>query len=471
MSSYCDYHPVSPAKWRCRKCLKEYCKACVPDANEQKRQGTCPLCFQGLQYLGAANTAIPFWERLPEFFKFPLNKEPIALIAICTFVPMVITSGLIAFIVSLLLLCVLTKYLYSVLEGTSEGQMQPPTLASAFSGEGMNVLFQQIGVFIIAIFIIGGAQHSGGQLLALIVSAFVILVLPASVIILAMEKSVISAINPLQLTLLISTLGWPYFILYTHILLFFLAMGVGADFLLSHSSPLFAYAGVGFINSYFLMIIFHMLGYVLFQYQEKLGYTADEVESLTQANTVANPGRLDADIDLYLKEGDYTRVKQLILDTLKKNRNDPWRLEQLYRLCSTQKDFDSLRPFLIQILDILLVRTQDQEAINLLKHYYKAMPEYALDDPELSFKLAQVAYHLHDYKVIIRLLKDFHKRYGDYVKIPEAYILLAKTLANGLRMKDKAKAYLGYLVKNYPEHDNQPLFQEMLTTVSQGKRL
>ena len=164
-------------------------------------------------------------------------------------------------------------------------------------------------------------------------------------------------------------------------------------------------------------------------------------------------------------------VASHILDTLKKNRNDPWRLEQLYRLCSTQKDFDSLRPFLIQILDILLVRTQDQEAINLLKHYYKAMPEYALDDPELSFKLAQVAYHLHDYKVIIRLLKDFHKRYGDYVKIPEAYILLAKTLANGLRMKDKAKAYLGYLVKNYPEHDNQPLFQEMLTTVSQGKRL
>lgn len=385
---------------------------------------------------------------------------------------MFFTSLLSGFIVGFTLLCVMTKYLFSILQTTSEGRMQPPTLASAFSGEGLNALFQQIGVLAIFGAAVFAANHLGGQILTMLTMAFVVLVLPASVMLLALERNIVSAVNPLQLTLLISTLGWPYVVLYAHLFMLFLAMGVAVDFLSMHTNATIAYTGAGFFNSYFMMMIFHMLGYVLFQYQEKLGYaTADEAEEDQPAAPAIRSGRVDADIDLFLKEGDYKRVKHLLLDELKKKRSDPWRLEQLYRLCIEQGDIDTLKPFISLVLDTMLIRNQDEQAIKLLKRMYQDDNDYELKEADISFKMAQTAYHLGEYKLIIRLLKDYHSRYPDDAKLVDAYILLAKTLGNGLRMKEKAMAYLRYIIKQFPEHVAIESIKEMEETLGRGGRI
>lgn len=472
MTAYCHYHPVSPAKWRCRDCQRHFCKTCLPGENEKTRRCQCPRCHHSLQFLGAANTAIPFWERLPAFFQYPLAKDPLALVAICTVAPLLFSSQLLIFIVSLTLLCVMTKYLYSILDSTAEGHMTPPTLVSAFDSEGLSALFLQIGVFLIFGLIILGASQAGGQLLGWLTTAFVLLVLPASVMSLARERTIASAINPLQLTLLISTLGWPYFILYAHLLLLFLSMGVAVDFLIEHSSPMFAGIGAGFINGYFTMIAFNMLGYVLFQYQEKLGYATTDHQNDDDSNVLANrAGRIDADIDLYLKEGEYQQVKQLVAGELKKKKGDPWRMEQLYRICDAQGDIATLKPFIAQLLDTLLIRNQPEQAISLLKKIYLDDEEFALKDADVSFKMAQFAYHQHEYKLIIRLLKDFHSRFPDASNITDAYILLARTLANGLRLKDKAQVYLRFLIQQFPEYSGIDALREMEQTIARGGRI
>ncbi len=67
--------------------------------------------------------------------------------------------------------------------------------------------------------LVGAAAMLGGPILMLLALAFVILALPASIMVLAMERSVGAAVNPMNLAVLISRIGTPYFLLYGYLIL------------------------------------------------------------------------------------------------------------------------------------------------------------------------------------------------------------------------------------------------------------
>jgi hypothetical protein len=261
----CHYHPGEPAKWHCGECLTHYCTGCMPDADTRKRHGLCPQCGRAMRYLGAATEVVPFWNRLSAFFRYPFHLDPLIVIAVCTFVPVVLSANIVGLIVTLLLLLALFKYTYAVIRRTADGHMTPPPVATAFSGGGFNIVMLQLLVF----FLMGGVVFSaaliGGPLLAMLVLAFVVLALPASIMVLAMEHSVGAAINPMNLAVLISRIGWPYFLLYGYLILLTLASGAAQEFAVNHFEPHIAQPLAGFLNSTFTLILFNMLGYIIFQ--------------------------------------------------------------------------------------------------------------------------------------------------------------------------------------------------------------
>src|SRR5690606_14887047 len=126
-----------------------------------------------------------------------------------------------------------TRYLYGIIEYTAEGKMTPPPLSSAFQSGGLELLVQQllvlIGMVALQVFVL----HSGGPMLGLITLAFLVLVFPASVMVLAVEKSALAAINPIRLMAIVGAIGWPYFVLYGYLILMFLSLGVAQEFILS----------------------------------------------------------------------------------------------------------------------------------------------------------------------------------------------------------------------------------------------
>lgn len=112
-----------------------------------------------------------------------------------------------------------------------------------------------------------------------------ILALPASIMVLAMEQSVAAALHPLNLTALISRIGSPYFLLYGYLILLILASGAAQDFALSHFPAWLAMALAGFLNSTFTLILFHMLGYLLLQYRDELGLAPEPAEATAAPGT------------------------------------------------------------------------------------------------------------------------------------------------------------------------------------------
>lgn len=440
----------------------------MPDADVVHQRALCPHCARAMRYLGAASEVQPFWTRLPAFFRYPLNRDPVLVILICTLVPVFLGPNGFGVIASLLLLLALFKYNYAVIRHTAEGHMTPPPLAEAFTGSGFSIVLKQVAVFIALIAIALLVTAYFGSFAGLLVMAFVVLALPASIMVLAMEESVRAAINPLNLATLMARIGRHYFLLYLFLILLTIASSEAQSFAWTHLDPLIANPLAGFLNSTYTLILFHMLGYLLFEYQEELGFASD----LQEASPVADhhpqdrSRRISADIDMGLKDGQYDRVTAILEETLKRDPADPVRLEQLYRLSMARRDIRTLTRHHPKLMRWMAGSRRPAELQALFTLLEEADPEFRLQDPGLILACADAFYHQQEFRRVLLLLRDFHKRFPDAAQTGPAYLLVARTLANGFGQWDKAASYLAFVIRT----DQTPKIQELGRTYLEQAR-
>lgn len=428
----------------------------MPDADTRRRHGTCPHCSQAMRYLGAATEVVPFWNRIPAFFRYPFHSDPLMVIGICTFVPLLLSRNLVGLVVSLILLLALFKYTYAVIKHTADGHLTPPPLGTAFTGSGFDIVILQFLVFLLMGGLVYSAGMLGGPILAMLALAFLVLALPASVMILAMEHQVGAAVNPVNLVSLISRIGWPYFVLYGHLLLLMLASGAVQEFAFNHFSPMVAQPLSGFIGSTFMLIFFHMMGYLLFQFQEELGFASDLQDADSPVREPDRALRLEADIDMNLKDGNYDRALALIKSGLKADATHPHRLEQFYRLLRATNNEGELYRNHPRLLQWLADRRDGEGLTDMTVLLDKLDPGFKLDDPSLAVSCARTLHHQGEYRLVLRLLQDFHKRFPDSEQLAPAYLLVAQSLAQ-LGQWEKATAFLNFIQKrcgNHPLHEN-----------------
>ena len=468
MKHDCHYHPGDPAKWHCGECQIHYCSRCMPDADTRHRKALCPHCSKAMRYLGAATEAVPFWNRIGAFFRYPFHSDPLIVIAICTLVPLIAPANLIGILIWIVLALALFKYTYAVINHTAEGHLKPPPVAVAFTGSGFDIVILQLLVFLVMGGLVAAAAMVGGPLLGMLAIAFVVLALPASIMVLAMERSVGAAVNPMNLAQIIARIGTPYFLLYGYLILLTLASGVAQDFALNHFPLWFSQPLAGFLNSTFTLILFHMLGYLLFQYQEELGFAADvqDGEAFAQTRNRDRSARFDADIDMNLKDGNYDRVQSMLKEALKRDPDNALRIGQLFKLLMARRDVPELHRHHLRILN-WLANFNDGEAIaELITLLQESEPTFRLEDPELSVRCASAMYHRGRFKPALRLLQDFHKRFPDSDQLAPAYLLVAQILANGLQQWEKATAFLTFIQKKCPNH---PLHGQIGTYLAQAE--
>ncbi|MEA1080470.1 hypothetical protein [Marinobacter qingdaonensis] len=469
MKNDCHYHPGDPAKWHCGECQMHYCSRCMPDADTRQRRGLCPQCSKAMRYLGAATEVVPFWHRVGAFFRYPFHTDPLIVIAICTLVPILAPANLIGILIWLVLALALFKYTYAVINHTAEGHLKPPAVSVAFTGTGFDIVALQFLVFVLMGGLVFTAGMIGGPLLMMLALAFVVLALPASIMVLAMERSVGAAVNPMNLAMLISRIGAPYFLLYGYLILLTLASGAAQDFAMTHFPLWVSQPLAGFLNSTFTLILFHMLGYLLFQYQEELGFASDlQDRSDGQDNHQRDrSARFDADLDMNLKDGNYDRVQSMLKEALKRDRDNGQRIGQLYQLLTARNDVPELYRYHPRLLTWLADHNDGDGMAALLHSLQNAEPQFRLDDPELAVRCARTLYHRGHFKLALRLLQDFHKRFPDSKQLAQAYLLVAQTLANGLNQWEKATAFLTFIQKRCQQ---DPLHKQIGTYLEQAQK-
>src|SRR5690606_32298231 len=360
MKTYCNYHPLAPSRWYCGECFGHFCSTCVPTLGETRRGAGCPRCHKPLDYLGGSNLAQPFWRRISTFFRYPFAKGPIFLFLLCTLGPLLFQGPIVSLVMGLALSAVQVRYLYAIIDTTASGNINPPAFASAFQGGGQGLLIQPFLIIFGAIFFIVFVLHSTGLMLGLMALAFTLLVMPAAILILAMERSALAALNPLRQMAIIGAIGWPYFVLYGYLVLMILSLGVVTEFVVTHFEPLLGYPLLGFASTFFMVVIFHMLGYLLYQYQYELGFSADsDEEEATSVNSeTLNIMKLAADIDISLKEGEYEKAATLLSQDYRRRPHDLNQLDRLLRLLLALKATKPLRELVGPGLKMLMSQSR-----------------------------------------------------------------------------------------------------------------
>ncbi|MFC6981178.1 hypothetical protein [Microbulbifer taiwanensis] len=216
MAEPCNYHASAEAAWHCQPCSRHYCSSCIPgsSANYHSGRPDCPLCHKPIEYIGASNSAKPFWQMGLFYFKYALQPGPLTVLALATAVSLMISGlGIISLAVLLAAIALVTRYSLLVIEKLAGGQLEAPDFGDALDGNSAPLFLKVIGMTLIAGFA-GYKLMALGQGALQLYSIALSLLAPAAMIVLALEGSLRAAINPLKLLQFTVIIGWPYLLLW-----------------------------------------------------------------------------------------------------------------------------------------------------------------------------------------------------------------------------------------------------------------
>lgn len=446
--THCHYHPAQPATWHCPSCPRDYGDCCLPlNADDQDAVAVCPLCRSKLSFLGAANSAQPFWLRIPKFFLYAFQVGPLAFAALLALASLFMPSSKILW---LILLSVATKYLHSVIEASSQAQQEAPSLQSAFVGEGFALFFRQLGVFIIAAAVLWLAADFDSEALYWTVNLLIMLVLPASIIRLALEKELAAALSPELVGQVIKAMGWRYLILWAFLFIlwqspsyvtYMLSSGLPRVVLMPIAAALFAY---------FAVVMCAMMGYVVFQYQGALGYViADETQQNYFPVAEYQRRKALAEAEIRLKEGQSAQALEILTQALERGPDDLKLNERFHQLLFGLNDRERCLRHLDHYLP-LVARLNPPLAVSALLNARQLQADYLPADALLCEQLAGALLARHKHREGLSLLRNLHQRFPDYPHIPRAYLLAARGFAEGLGQLEPAQQLLGFIRARYP---------------------
>lgn len=465
---HCQYHPAIPARWRCPQCKRPLCNQCAP-RKADKNASLCPACQVPTQSLGIGNTIKPFWERIPRFFAYPAKADPLVtafMISLpCLLAAIAPVLGLIAMLIGSI---AGVRYCYRVLYHTALGNLEPPQ--GNASQEYANVFWKQVGLYFV-LFGGVGLMAAATKSLALVTTLMVVimLALPAATITLAVERRLGPALDPGQWLDVGRAIGKPYFLLW-----FMLVSLMGVQHfvigLLGGKLPLALDLMLNqFVTLYFSIAMFHVMGYVVYQYHEPLHFhvALDYSESEEAAKDFGRVAAAPLDrAQILITEGNF---EEAIVELEKKLLESPEDLNQhdrYFRLLLTQPSRKEAAAAHAQLYlgKLLKLRMHDRA----FEVYRDSAARYAAPEIKVAEQALGLAAHAHrmgQSQPALQMLAHFPQRFSGHAKIPDALLLSAEILTHGLGKDEMALRILGQLQQAYPSHPLRPRFDSLVATV------
>ena len=474
---YCKYFPELPARWYCSQCNVNLSEACAKPLDEHDRSETrrlCPICYEPLNSLGIGNTIQPFWERIPKFFSYPAKPDALVYIAVLSLVNILfILNGLIALAVVLITFYALLLYAFKCLNHSARGNMDAPGVMVNYAVVNTSLITKQLAVYILLGLLIMFSAGSFGRVGGLIAIMFVFIGLPASIMLLAITGSIFEAVNPLKILAVMNTIGKSYFILYFFLLLMLGSQELVDNFAIEHVNELIILPVSMFIQGYFTVAMYSMMGYIIYQHHEELGFDdigeVHETEQQKVQGLSTDP--FTNEINILITEGMQDEAIKRLQEKIKSHNKLEYNAKLLKLLQSTNR-VDDLLQHAYNYMQFLLNREDmpEYKRIHEIVQVYEASldadPKAYFPDPEILFKLAESAHNNHKNDLAILILNSFHKRFPNHELIPDAYFLVAKIFVEYKQNDQQAQKILSSLVKQYPQHRLIPQIEEYLALIT-----
>lgn len=465
MTHYCKYHVLEAADWHCPLCRIEFCGSCSPDLpGEESTVHYCPLCNGELRPLAGAHTAAPFWQRLTDFLRYPFSPLGLVVLLLALVLPLLLgQSEMTAWLVAAAVMLGVCKYAWSALEQTATGDLEPIALERLAKAENQELGFG-VGALMVGLCAITAYVHARFGFPGTVLAVFLLALSPALLLAAGCNRSFSAALNGEAIKLALAGVGPVYAALALLLVLLFAGLhsmaSIFADILplaWGRAITLAAY-------SYYAIVLFALCGYVLFQFQESLGYTPAGTRAKNRSSRRGDP--FMNSVELFLKEGNYAKVSAMLKNETQKKSATLTAHERYHKMIWALNDETALRQHAAAYFKALLESGREQQVQQLMRTYLQRLPGFRPDDPDTCYELAQAFERMGDYKLAVHVLNGLHKDAPHYVRLPEAYMLAARLLAEQLAMPQKGLALLQFLDGRFKTHKAYPEIQQALRELS-----
>ncbi len=387
----------------------------------------------------------PFWQRIPHFFLYALNPEPLALAVVVGLLSLI--SG--SLLVWLVLLLLPMKYAMVSLQYTAAGEFKPPALSLDMLTQnyGLPLKFYAIVVLhIMALISLGKDSPLVAQLLLIV--GF--LLYPAIIISLAMTEEFAFAISPHNWLRVVSALGWPYLALFGLLYMLGNVQGTVEAMLGLDDFGRLGLAVWFAINSLFTIASLHMMGYVLYQYHEALGM--DTPESLREQEEAARSPYDSADVERYMAEGNVAAATRELTDMVERHPEavEPRRRLYMYLLSTDQETY--LERFVPYYVAFLVDGGRASDAARVYRDCLQRGMALLPPRDDLYLPLMREMRRSGMARDALQMANGFHKRYPDSEAIPGVYLEMARILSEDLQKDDTASQALRFVLQKFPAH-------------------
>jgi hypothetical protein len=464
-TAHCKYHQNTPARWYCRSCGITFCSQCVNDQLYDDPP-QCALCNEPLSDMGFEGIIPPFWHKIPLFFKIPASLSAIIVMGfliglgyIASWVPVI------GWLVLLLVIPVIyLKYCYLTLQTIASGEMRAPDLKLLLQDSDYGIVFKQLGILFV-LFAPTADILQYNRVLGILWYLFILFLIPATVMVLSVEKSFFKAVNPFLLLSFVQRIGFSYIGLYLLIAIIsggpmiILEIVIGISDFESDKISDYIYLFIIFaiLQMYFNLVIFSIMGYVLLRFHYRLGYQVDApIEALFgKSANLPKIHPLLKDVEVLARENRPIDALKRLQTRLDDNASDLILRMRFHRMLFTNNRYPAMLEHARSLIPLALSSNDKAQAVEVYHDCLEADKDYVLTDLNLYLPLAQTMLKVRQYQLIIRLLNRFHLQHPQYPQLTELYLILARALSDGLNNDEKALTILDFLLQQYPEASNK----------------
>lgn len=458
----CKYFPMLPARWFCLSCKVNMANECakVEDPSYPDSKKICPICAAPLQSIGIANSIKPFWERIPKFFSYPAKLDSLIYLGILSlavligfYVPIFgIGIFILAFFGLLRFAC---KCLYL----SSQGNLSPPGVMMDIDTGHDNIPLKLCAIFVFIVFVTGTAFQSNA-ILGYAAQYFSLLSLPAITILLAITSSFFDAINPVKVVKIMFGMGKSYLLLFVFLLLMSGSSELITYWATSLISPVVLSPFLFFINAYFTVAMFSMMGYAMYQYHEEFGYDSVAEANLAEEGVNIKASGISQDnflneIHVLVSEGLLDEAIKRLKKRIKGTNASPLYHDKYHTLIKLANNPQEMAEHTTEYMKLLLAQPKVNKGllIAIYTDCIKMNPDYFYPNPKITVDLAKTAQELFKNQEALLILNKFSQHYPNSEQTPYAYFLVAQLMFDYKQNEAEAQKILLSLLSKYPDHE------------------
>lgn len=405
---------------------------------------------------------VPFWQRLSEITLYPAKPAAMITIGVLALARLLgLLPGLAGWLLDLLVTVALYRFAFEVLRATANGRMEPPEgMGETAQSSGWLAIWLQLIFIIAAVLLVVLLGWIGLALCVVMLVGY-----PGAVMSLAIDQNLGHALNPGTWVQIMTRLGWPYFVAFGLILVIFISAG-NAQAWLAKLLPLAVGLPVfHFISGYALIATFHLMGYLIWQYQDELGFTPDAVPTLQLHRNADTDQYILDEAAQMVRDGETDMATEALQAHLRERGGTEAVHTQYRKLVRLKGDRNELIRHGKEWLPMLLAQEKEKTAVELCRELADLDPTFVLTDAESNARLAQRASTLGHAQLALRLINGFHKRHPKSADIPAMYLLAARLLSERMGKDAEAKALLTQIRGAYPNHALVPQIDALMKLI------